>query len=132
MTEPQSIGAARILAPEDIAPGQYVATLYRVYEIPARPCDFELDASCKSQDIGTLRYRVMISDGPYRVLDVCLPVVLVEDLNGCREQLDVRDTTIAQLSQSYGDRAFRKDTNSGDEPDWTSLREVVAKHLGAK
>ncbi len=128
MTETYTISTARVLAPEDIAPGQFVAPLHKIHEYPARP---PCDESGGSRDLGTLRWRVLASDGPYRVLEVCLPLVLVEDPDGMHEQLDTRDTTIARLSDAYGERAFAKDPQSA-EPDFEALRARVLTQIGAR
>jgi len=130
MPEPYSISTTRVLAPEDIAPGQFVAPLYRIFE---RPAGSYCDESIESRDLGTLRWRAMISDGPYRVLDVCLPLVLVEDADGDKSQLDTRDTVIARLSDAYGQRAFAKPRDDApDLADFKKLRAQVLSHLGVE
>lgn len=130
MTEAYSISTTRILAPEDIAPGQFVSAIYRIYERPAGSC---CDESIASREVGVLRCRLNADDGPYRVLEVCLPFVLVEDADGDKSQLDTRDTTIARLSDAYGERAFAKRADgASEEPDFHALRARVLSHIGAE
>lgn len=130
MTETYSISTTRVLAPEDIAPGQFVSAIYRIYERPAGSC---CDESIASREVGVLRCRLNADDGPYRVLEVCLPFVLVEDTDGDKSQLDTRDTTLARLSQAYGQRAFAKGRDDAPaSADFQKLRAQVLSHLGVE
>ncbi|MBL0920566.1 MAG: hypothetical protein IBJ10_00375 [Phycisphaerales bacterium] len=130
MADAYSITSVRTLAPEDVAPGQFVAAVYRVYERPAGSC---YDDSIASREVGVLRCRLKADDGPYRVLEVCLPFVLVEDQHGDKSQIDTRDTTLARLSDAYGQRAFAKSRDDApDLTDFQKLRAEALRHIGVE
>ena len=62
---------------------------------------------------------------PARVIDVCLPFVLVKQTNGEHETLDVRRQTLARVSSRFGREVFeraksdrkKKKRKDGDDDD---------------
>ncbi|MCP3902870.1 MAG: hypothetical protein GY715_04465 [Planctomycetes bacterium] len=94
---------ARVLRPEDVRPGIYVAVLYRIIEF--------LPTSClEDHRLGVpqpVRLRWLPWDGgaPLKVKDVCLPFVLVRPPKGRRQVLDVRRVELARLDSGFARRA---------------------------
>ncbi len=91
---------ARILAPEDVQPKMYVSIMHVVYEHVAW---------CREPEPwrkGEPARSLLLPDDPsepLKVVEVCLPFVLVEDAEGDCKTLDVRRQRLAELSQRYGD-----------------------------
>jgi hypothetical protein len=99
------LSLARPLAPEDIRRNTYVAVLTAIVEFfpfwqdePWRPAKVRRLDLLPGPDGGT----------PLRVKEVCLPYILVEHPGGQHRTLDVRRFRLGQLSQRYGERAFRR------------------------
>ena len=128
MTENVSI--AQIIAPEDIKPGGYIAVIEQIDE--RLPVFFPGDQ--KYQRIEPIRIRRLPCDcgecigiRPLKVVEVCLPFILVRRPTGPRNSgwsfdsgdsgsgsggtqlrtLDVRRYTFARLPESYGRSAYR-------------------------
>ncbi len=97
---------SRSLPPEDIAAGQYVTVLHEVCEF--LPWDCRQEASWRP--VQPLRTLCLPESGgvPMKVIQVCLPFVLVERPNGRHRTLDVRRYKLARVSDQYGDEAFRR------------------------
>ena len=109
------------IAPEDIRRGDYIAILRQVCEyVP-------MFAEGKPED-GDLPRRILMlpKQGglPLRVVEVCLPFVLVEQVDGTHATLDARRSRFARLTEEYarlaikrirGDRKTRGDGSSDDE-----------------
>jgi hypothetical protein len=94
---------ARVLRPEDVRHGMYVAVLYRI-------CEF-LPLSCADPHLGVpepVRLRWLPWDGarPLRVRDVCLPFVLVRPAKGKSEVLDLRRVQLAKLDPDFARRTI--------------------------
>jgi len=102
----EQTGLARELAPEDIQRGMYVTPLYRVDEFMP---GFSVDEA-KRGGVKPLQVRWLPYDGgePLKVLEVCLPFVLVNDRDGDRQTIDTRQVHLAQLSERYGWRAQKR------------------------
>jgi hypothetical protein len=103
----QDFEAARGLPPEDIRSGQYVTVLYTVSELFPWWCVDE--AIGRQPDV--VRFRKLPGEdetAPMRVIDVCLPFVLVKRLDGQHRTLDVRQVTLARVADRFGRRAFRR------------------------
>ncbi len=98
---------ASALAPEEIARGQYVAALYRVVEF--LPLEFYFGAEPHRQP-QTVRVALppCAPTELYRVVDVCLPFVLVKKPDGTRSTIDVRHTRLARISNAFGRRVFKR------------------------
>ena len=94
---------ARNLAPEDINPGIYVSVMHVVYQHVSWFCDPE------PWQKGEPTQSLLLPDNggrPLKVVEVCLPFVLVEKVNGKHSTLDVRRHRLALLTQRYGDAVF--------------------------
>jgi hypothetical protein len=95
------------LAPEDIAPGYYVAVLYEVDEFLPLMCYIEPDVHRAPETV-----RVVLPPcAPaelMRVVDVCLPFVLVKKPDGKRVTIDVRRHRLARVAHGFGKRVFKQ------------------------
>jgi hypothetical protein len=97
------INIAKTLAPEDIRPGTYVSILHVFEEFT--PFIFGFEPPREPPET----FRVMRMPRkvrPLRIVDVCLPFVLVEDTDGTPRTLDVRRYRLAALTDRYGRKAF--------------------------
>lgn len=96
---------ACILAPEDVRPRMYVSIMHVVYEHVSWCCEPEAWRQ------GEPARSLLLPDEPskpLKVVEVCLPFILVEDADGDCETLDVRRQRLAELSQRYGDAVFMR------------------------
>jgi hypothetical protein len=99
------LSLARPLAPEDIRRGTYVAVLMAVVEF------FPYWQDEPWQPAKVRRIDLLPGEGggtPLRVKEVCLPYILVEHPGGTHRTLDVRRFRLGQLSERYGERAFKR------------------------
>lgn len=104
MVQEQPIAVAKPLAPEDIAPGQFVAILHEVVNTPRWAFDEGVWTLRPSP--GSHAQAPEEFDVPMRVLAVCLPFVLVSCAPGGLRQVDVRRARLALLSAEYAAKAF--------------------------
>ena len=104
------------LAPEDIRPGMFVAILMEIHE--RGPLFLFDDAKFgKVESVKFARWPCMCSNcsggEPFKVLEVCLPFVLVKrpKPSGCGgagfRTLDVRQHRLTKLSNVYGQAAHK-------------------------
>ena len=97
---------SQILAPEDIAVGDYVALLQISYELPSF-------LWCDGAPAGTTESTVRISCIPHRsgvplkVKAVCLPFLLVKSPGRKPRTIDVRKCRLARLDAGYAKTAWR-------------------------
>ncbi|MEM6799448.1 MAG: hypothetical protein AAF589_08030 [Planctomycetota bacterium] len=97
---------AKPLAPEDIAPGDYVAVLDRQFEFPA--VVWYADRSLAGEDqVIRLRLRPREPSGPLRVVEVCLPFVFVQTPKGGHQTLDIREVHLARLDAECSRRVCK-------------------------
>jgi hypothetical protein len=97
---------AKVLAPEDVRAGDYVALLQVVREIPS---------FLWCGGIGTMRpeepVRIPLipNNGgvPLRVRSVCLPFILVKTPSGDLRHLDVRSYRLARLDRAHARAAWK-------------------------
>ena len=97
---------SRLLPPEDIEVGQYVSVLHVVGE--SMPWDFELDATWRQRSPVRTLWLPDRGGVPLRVVEVCLPFVLVERPSGRHRTLDVRRYRLARVSDRYGREVFKR------------------------
>lgn len=105
--QPKQPSIARPLAPEDIRPGDHVCVLQVLQEYLPLWCLFESDTW---KDPQPLRFRWLPADGdtPLRVIEVCVPFLLVEQVDGSHRTLDLRRHRLARVSEQFGRRAFKR------------------------
>ncbi|MBX3378915.1 MAG: hypothetical protein KF805_02380 [Phycisphaeraceae bacterium] len=102
----------KVLPPEDIRAGMFVAVLYETHEVlPPKAFDVE-----PGQSVRPVRVACMdCADGePRRVLTVCLPFVQVESPEGWLTSLDVRRQSVVALSEMFGLEAFTRPKRKDD------------------
>ena len=91
---------AKPLAPEDVRPGDFVAVLQVICELPS--FFWAADASMVPVDQPIRIPFVPPSSGlALRVKSVCLPFVLVKSARGSQRTLDLRQCRIARLDPKY-------------------------------
>jgi hypothetical protein len=97
---------AKVLAPEDVRAGDYVAVLQVVHEIPS---------FWWCEGMGTIRPEEPVrvpffpkhAGVPLRVRSVCLPFILVKSPTGSLRSLDVRRCRLARLDRAHALAAWR-------------------------
>jgi hypothetical protein len=97
---------AKSLAPEEIRPGDFVAILHVVCELPS----FLWCADASTLPLGEpVRVQFAPEHGgvPLKVKSVCLPFVLVKSPFGDTRSLDVRRYRLARLDKSYATTAWK-------------------------
>ena len=80
---------ARPLAPEDVRPDQYVSVMHELRE--QVPWCFDEDKTEPRRFLLLPRKTY----APLRIVDVCVPFVLVEQVNGTHRTLDLRRCRLA-------------------------------------
>ena len=97
---------ARVLAPEDVRPGDYVALLEEIYELPSYW--WRTDSVLESRD-ELVRIRMIPTQEnlPLKVKSVCLPFVLAKKPTGERQTLDLRRCRLARLDDRYAASAWK-------------------------
>ena len=89
---------ARVLAPEDLAPGQFVMVLNEQHQYPCGRCNSSGDPEYVIVEV---LLRPDEASMPRLVVEVCLPYLVVENLNGGKEVLDVRSKRLAMVSDAF-------------------------------
>ena len=108
----KSLKVARILAPEDIQIEQWVAVFTVTCEF--LPC-WAIESPSDIDRIRPVRYAFAPDDAgePLRVIDVCLPFVLVENVSGTPRVLDLRACTLVALSPRFAKSVRKRRRESG-------------------
>ena len=104
---------ARIVAPEDIRVGDFVAPLHDLNQYPMRECEsspWETDErGRKRSPIRVVTVRTVAHfPAVYRVLAVALPVILLEDADGDHRLMSVRAHIFGTLPAALGEVAMRE------------------------
>jgi hypothetical protein len=97
---------AKVLAPEDLRVGDYVALLHVVREMPSF---WWCGGVATVQPELPVRVPFLLKNGgiPYLVHSVCLPFLLVKTPGGDLRNLDVRRYRLARLDRTYARIAWR-------------------------
>lgn len=107
-TKTQSRMLARPLAPEDIRPGFYVALLHVIGEHLSWAA---LDEPSWRR-LEPVRVQWLpphwLGRHPMKVIEVCLPYVLVKEADGDYQTLDVRRHRLARVTRKLGQTAFER------------------------
>ena len=97
----KKISISKMIAPEDIRPGQYITILSIVDEVPSYMWDHIDPAVLAPEKL--VRIEHMWSGGQVlKVKEVCLPLVFIRTPCGGLHTIDVRRFRLARLSDSYG------------------------------
>ena len=127
MTMDNEMEMAQSVAPEDIQPGDYITALYVIVE--HYPLPWERDPAAHGP--GPVR-TLSLPDGtlPARVVEVCLPFVLIKTAPGKHRTIDVRRYRLARVSERFGRSVFEQigaDKRAAEESPRTELKEDAAK-----
>ena len=97
---------AKVLAPEDVCAGDYVALLQVVHEIPSFLWCGEIGMMRPEEPV---RVPIIPNNGgvPLRVRSVCLPFILVKGPSGALRNLDVRRHRLARLDRTHARAAWK-------------------------
>lgn len=96
---------SHVLAPEDIQVGDYLAILRVTSEYVVPPWQ-RTDCNPELTPVMRFAHYPANTGRPLKVLEICLPFVLVEKPNGKHTSLDVRRMQLARISAAYGERVF--------------------------
>ncbi|MEX2216912.1 MAG: hypothetical protein WD768_22555 [Phycisphaeraceae bacterium] len=107
----KTIEPSRVIGPEDVKTDQFVTITHVMYELLPDEC-----TSIPQRVIDPLRVTLMCpcAGRPMKVVEVCLPFVLVKDPAGTHLTIDLRRYQIALLSNTFGRKAFRKISGKED------------------
>jgi hypothetical protein len=97
---------AKPLAPEDIRPGDFVAPLFVIAEVPS----FWWRADVWNLPVNEpvrVRLTPPSDGGPLKVRSVCVPFVLVKTVTGDHSTIDVRTCQLARLDAAHAARAWK-------------------------
>lgn len=97
---------ARALRPEDVQRGQYIAILHVIDDF-LPPC-WSVDRGAPPPAPVPMRWLPFDAPVPFRVLDVCLPYVLVQAPTGEASMLDVRRAELARLDRGFARRSVKR------------------------
>ncbi len=97
---------AKVLAPEDVRVGDYVALLLVVCEVPSFWWCGGVGTTRPDEPI---RIPFLVENGgvPLEVRSICLPFVLVKSPGGEHRSLDVRRYRLARLDRGYAKTAWK-------------------------
>ncbi|HUE14687.1 MAG TPA: hypothetical protein VMR25_11025 [Planctomycetaceae bacterium] len=97
---------AKVLAPEDVRAGDYVALLHVVREIPSFLWCGEISTIRPDEPV---RVPFVPKNGgvPFRVRSVCLPFILVKAPSGNVRNFDVRRHRLARLDRAHARAAWK-------------------------
>jgi hypothetical protein len=102
----QESGIARPLAPEDVRAGDYICVMKVLQEY--MPFWAILEESWKKPELIRLTWMPADSGTPLKVVEVCIPFVLVQQVDGTHKTLDLRRHGVGRLSDRFGSRAFKR------------------------
>jgi hypothetical protein len=95
----------RTLAPEDIRRGQYVSILHVVVQVLPTLCAEDVRwGKVELLNIECLPQKVE----PMKVIEVCLPFVLVRRVSGRHRMIDVRRYRLAEVDERFGRKVFKR------------------------
>jgi hypothetical protein len=95
---------ARSLAPEDIKSGIYVMTLHRQYQVLMSKCSPIGDPELVVLPVAMRPYETEL---PKKVIEVCLPYVVLETEKGKTEMLDTRSHRVAKVTKRFAKAAHK-------------------------
>ena len=106
-TQAPATTVAMRIAGEDIRPGDYVAILNEILELPSYLWE-NCDGIQKPGE--TVRIRYMSNDAglPHCVVAICLPFVYTRKPNGDLVTLDTRQLQIVRLDRACGRKVWKE------------------------
>jgi len=112
----QEMILARSLAPEDMLQGHYVMVLQDQQQFLIGKCSPVGDPEYMTVEI---RMRPDETALPGKVVEVCLPFVVVENHEGKTSILDIRSKQLARVSESFGVAALTPHKPNDEDADCT-------------
>jgi hypothetical protein len=110
---------AKVLAPEDVRVGDYVAILHVVYELPSYLwCGHS--SSVPIDEPVRLALMPPLGGVPLQVHSLCLPFLLVKTASGALRNLDVRRHHLARLDTAYAETVWKASKKRRDKQSRTS------------
>jgi hypothetical protein len=105
-TGAKDLTTAKVLAPEDVRAGDYVALLQVIYELPSF---FWCGGVGTIRPDEPVRIPFVPNNGgvPLRVRSICLPFILVKAPSGQLRNLDVRRYRLARLDRAHARAAWK-------------------------
>lgn len=92
------------LSPEDINIGDYITVTHMTYELIVLGCEQPWNDRIEPKPVTILHHE---AGKPLKVIELCLPFVLVKDAKGQHAPLDLRRCRIARLTERYGKKMFK-------------------------
>ena len=105
-TGTNDLTTAKVLAPEDVRAGDYVALLHVIHELPSF---FWCGGMGTIRPDEPVRVPFVPNNGgvPLRVRSICLPFILVKAPTGKLRNLDVRRYRLARLDRAHARAAWK-------------------------
>lgn len=95
--------ASRLIGPEDVRPGQFVAIAETTWQYVCLPCDYSVATEARVVHVTGWPEG---SGWPLKILKVCLPYAFAETASGAPVTIDLRRHRLARLRKSYGCAVF--------------------------
>ena len=102
----QDSAVAKVLAPEDVEVGDFVAILHDTCELPSFFWCADV-TTLPAQDPVRIRFLPGRTVLPLRVESICLPFVLIKLPGGRRRTIDVRSHQLARLDRRFAKACWR-------------------------
>ncbi len=102
--EPEECLVARVVAPEDLRAGDFVAVLAEIVELPTFLWHETL---CDRGEIVRIRRLPTDNRVPLKVKAICLPFVFVKQPSGKFETIDVRLASLVRLEKDYAKTVWK-------------------------
>ena len=97
---------ARSVAAEDLCAGDFVAILNEIYEYPSYLWQSDSFALPPHEPV-RVQWQAVEKGLPLKIVDVCLPFVLVKRPCGQHQTLDVRRCQFVRLQRRYAKRVCK-------------------------
>ena len=94
------------VAPEDIGRGDYLCVLHELHEF--LPVGCLLEANHRPPELVRLLWLPSSDNTPLKVLEVCLPFVLVRKADGKHRTLDVRRYRLARVTARFAKKVLKR------------------------
>lgn len=93
------------IGPEDLRPDDYVTVTHTTYEFVSPFGDYSFRRTLEPVRVTCIPPT---AGAPLRVVEACVPFVLVRDADGRHQTLDLRRHRLVRLDADYGRRAFKR------------------------
>ncbi len=103
----QLTSVAKILAPEDIRRGDYVTVLAELGEYPSFFWCNGIGAGPADEPV-RIWWRSRPNHDVFKVVSICLPLLLLKSIDGSFSQIDIRQSQLAKLSRGYARLVWKR------------------------